>query len=434
MIELDGRAYTIKTAQENTADMLTAINDYCAQHDIRNSKGELIALEAKMSSPLYCILWALGYLATAIQNLIYSIGASNNVQASSDSQLLNIAQMANVKRGKPSVTTVSILVTAMSAEDPDYDAQTATCTITSENLITVNGVPYKPAVYPSIVLNPSDSAHIMLVAQEAGNHEISAGQITGFDDTIINLKSVSQPEAATPGQATESVASLRQRIQRRQLSGTFVDRAMDAIRELPGVTVCNIFYNQSAQATAYIGSDQDYCAVPPRMALLIVQGYSTDIAKAYLSYMTAQTVNWTEDAQGQVIIDEHILSPEARASRWHEIQTYTTHANQRIPVLIVGPRKKAVYIKVYIGMTIESKIEQAMKDAVCRLALSLTAGQMITGAMVLDMLKDFQSYQLHAAMISSDEGQTYSFRTTQAQDLLWTFNQENIIIDMPGVS
>ena len=432
MVELDGKKYTVKTASENTQDMLTTINEYCASHDIRNSKGELIEIEARMSSPLYCILWALGYLATAIQNLIYSVGANMNVQAASNTQVLNLAAMANVKRGSASVTTVNIQVTAKTDEDEGYDAETGTCTITTEDTITVNGIVYKPAVYPSAVLQAGDVRTITVIAQSAGTYDIAPETITAFDTTILNLKSVYQPSAAIPGQSQESIASLRERLQRRQISGTFIDRAMDAIRELPGVTLCNIYYNMSKIISQVVGDAQDYCTIPPRWALLIVQGYNQNIAEAYLSYMTAQTVQWTEQAGGDIVITENVLSPAARTNgRLLAIQIYTTHANQKIPVLIVRPRQKQVYIKVHIGLSVESSIEQELKTAVSKLSAALTVGQSITSAMILDSLAAYKSYQLLGAYVSSDEGSTWGYTSIQEPDLIWTFNTQNIIIVMP---
>jgi uncharacterized phage protein gp47/JayE len=437
MIELDGRQFTIKTAAENTQDMLNSINSYCAEHDVRNSKGELVMLEARMSSPIYCILWALGYLVTAIQNLIYSVGTAHNVQASSDAQLLNLAQLANVKRRQPSLTTIRIEVIAKSPLDTEYAADIETCTITSEDTITVNNIIFKPALYPQIVLAPGQSASITLVAQQAGSFNIAANSITQFDAPIINLKRVLQPLPAIPGQQLESIASLRTRMQRRQLSGTTMDTAMDAINGLPGVTLCNIFYNTAlvadpTSAQYHVGDDTDYVLVPPRWALIMVQGYNKDIAKTYFSFMTAQTIGWTELPSGEIELNYSNISIAAR-KRILEVQIYETRAHQKLPVLLMNPRMKPVYVQVFIATSIVSSIEQQMKEAVCTLGLNLTAGQSVTSAQILATLKDFSSYQVVGATVSSDEGLTYSYKTLQAADLLWTFNTLNITINMPGV-
>lgn len=437
MIELDGRAYTIKTAAENTEDMLNAINDYCAQHDIRNRYNELIQIEARMSSPIYCILWALGYLATAIQNLIYSVGSAHSIQAASDTQLLNLAQLANVKRRQPSLTTFRIEVIAMTPSDASYDAEIATCTITSEDTITVEDVIYKPALYPNVVLQPGEAVTLTMVAQRAGSYSIAKDTVMQFDSPIVNLKSIKQPTPSIPGQELESIATLRARIQRRQLSGTTMDIAMDAISELPGVTLCNIFYNTALVADPnssqyHVGDDTDYVIVPPRWALIMVQGYNKDIAKTYFKFMTAQTIGWTELTSGNIEVDRSNISVVAQR-RILEIQIYESKAHQKIPVLIMNPRTKPVYIHVYIATTIVGDIEVAMKEAVCMLGLSLTAGQAVTSANILAALSEFTSYQIVGATVSSDGGTTFSYKTVQASDLLWTFDTMNITIVMPGV-
>src|SRR5574344_910779 len=122
MIDLDGKTFTIKTPTENTETLLNYINSYCSENNIRNSKGELIYISANFTNPLYLILWGLGYFITAIQNLIYSIGKSLNVQEASDEQLLNIADMAGIKRGSASVTTFTAQVRARETTDPKYQS------------------------------------------------------------------------------------------------------------------------------------------------------------------------------------------------------------------------------------------------------------------------------------------------------------------------
>jgi len=437
MIELNGRVYTVKTAAENTQDMLESINTYCAEHDIRNSKGELVELEARMSSPIYCILWALGYLATAVQNLIYSVGAAHDIQASSDTQLMNLAQLANVKRRQPSLTTIRIEVIAMTPLDPSYDAESQTCTITSEDTITVDGVVFKPALYPNLILQPGEASSITLVAQQSGSFNIAKDTITQFDAPIINLSRVIQAAPSIPGQTLESIASLRSRIQRRQLSGTTMDITMDAISALPGVTLCNIFYNTALVADPsssqyHVGDDTDYVLVPPRWALVMIQGYSKDIAQTYFKFMTAQTIGWTELPSGDIELDYSNISAEAR-KRILEVQIFESKAKQKIPVLLMNPRTKPVYIRVYIATTVVGSVEQAMKEAVCTLGLNLTAGQSITSAQILATLASFSSYQVVGATVSSDAGLTYSYKTLQAADLLWTLDTLNITIVMPGV-
>lgn len=437
MVTIDGREYIVKTPSENTADMLEQINTYCSSNNVMNSKNELVQIEARMSSPIYLILWALGYLATVIQNLVLSVARAHNVQESSDAQLLNIADMANVKRGQASVTTFNVLVQAMSTQDPNYDPNVneGKCIITSEDTITYNGIVYKPALHPSITLecgedeSPGEYGYLTFVAQEAGSFTISDGAIQGFDTTIANLH-LFQQEASIPGQAQESIASLRERIQRRQYSGTSIDFCTDALRALPGITIANIIYNTNVSAPIYIGADN--LLLPARWAMIIVQGYSLDIAETYFSYLTAPTVDYIKDAQGEPTEDLDLRGiPESRIL---DTQVYTTHAQQKIPVLIIKPVQKLVYIRIYLGMAITGEVEQVMSNALAlKLSSQLTVGQSITSAQVLSALADYSAYSIVGAMLSTDS-ESYSYQTYQAEDVLFRLIPANITFIQPGVS
>lgn len=420
MIELNGIQYTVKKPIENTTDMLNTINTYCVQHDVRNSKDEVVYIEANMANPLYIILWALGYLVTIIQNLIYSVGKGFDLASCNDTQLLNLADIAGVKRGAPSVTTFSALVTALTAQEEGYDQETGTCTITSDDVITYNNVVYKPAIYPNLVLQAGDTRVITFVAQTAGSYNISENTITAFDSPITNLKSIYQ-YASAPGQAQETIANLRLRMQRRSSSGTSIDAAMDSIRSLPGVTLCNIFYNAAIEDAAYVGSDN--IRVPARWALLLVQGYNENIAKTFFNYITCPTV--------EIVNGEPDLSNlQGHTERLLAIQYYTTHANQQIPVMLIKPKQENIYIRLYIRQAITSNLELQIKAKIASLAADITAGQSITSAMILAKVQEFSYLELLGATVSSDAQGDFSFQSTQAPDTLWVFNVDNISIIM----
>ena len=79
MITLDGIEYTVKTPEENASDLVNYINDYCAAHNVKNSKGEVINIAANETNPLYMILYGNAYLATVLQKLIYSAACRMSV-------------------------------------------------------------------------------------------------------------------------------------------------------------------------------------------------------------------------------------------------------------------------------------------------------------------------------------------------------------------
>ncbi len=420
MIELDGKEFELKTASENTKDLLDTINNYCAENNVKNSKDEVIFIEENMSSPIYIILWAMGYLITVIQNLIYGLGKLLSIQSSPESGLLNLADMAAVKRGSASVTTFQVYLRAMTTDDENFNTEAGVCTITTDDVCTYQGITYAPAVYPSLILQPGEAGYITMVAQASGSFEISEGAITMFDTQIANLASFEQ-SAAIPGQEEESLSDLRLRMQRRQISGTSIDAAMDAIRALEGVTVCNIYYNTNISSSVQIGADG--IEVPPRTALCLVQGYNPNIAQTYFSYITAPSIK-------EVNLNGH-------SERLLAKQVYTTHANQEISLLLVTPDLLPLYVTVYIGMAVSSTIELELKEAVCRLAKGLTVGETITTADVLNVLKDYSTYSVVGAMLSdgvSAPSYTTTNLTLQSPDVLWTFNIANISIVMPEVA
>lgn len=419
MVELDGVQYSIKTPAENTSDMLNRINTYCANNNVKNSKGEQVYVEANYASPLYLLLWAFGYFVTVIQNLIYGLGKAMNVQASSEKQLLNIASMSGVKRGTPSFTTFSAMVRAAIESDGSTvynpDVNSGKCIITSEDIITYDGVVYTPALYPQIVLEPGESAFLTFVATSYGSYQIAESSIQGFDSNPANLATFVQ-YTAIPGQAQESISSLRERVQRRQYSGTSLDAAMDAIRELEGITTCNIYYNESINADRPIGEDN--IIIPPRTAAVIVQGYNKDIAKKFYEHLFCPTIT-KENVGGSY--DERLL----------EVQTYVSHANQEIPLIVLKPAQDEIFVNVHIAQSVEGSIEQGMKEAVCSVANGLTIGQTVTSSMILDALKDYSSYGVVGVQMRGGKTSALSFRAIPYEDAIFTFNVNNITIVMP---
>lgn len=424
MIDLDGRQYTVLSPSENTANMVTRINAFCSDNNIRNSKDEIIEIEVNYASPLYLILWGLGYLVTAIQNLVYAVAKGFNVQTANEDQLLNLAGMAGLKRGSASLTTFMVKVRAMSESDArrDPNAHEGNLVISSTDTVTYQGIVYKPALHPDITITPDSYGYFVMVAQTAGSYEIAANVIQGFDSSIANLASFEQ-FTSIPGQQEESIASLRERLQRRQYSGTTVDACMDAIRALEGITIANIVYNTSNITPKVIGQ----ITIPPRYAALFVQGYNENIGKTYWEHLSAPTI--PEDPNTHVLDYSNVP-----AERILDTQFYTTHAQQQLPVLILTPDIQELYVNIYVGIPITGDEVLAMQDALASyLSQNTVIGQSITSAMVLNSLKDFAAYNLLGAMVSSD-GNIYAYKTAQHEDVLWHLNTENINVIMPEVA
>lgn len=397
MLELDGVVYTIKTPAENTTDMLNRINNYCADNDIRNSKNELVTIAATPTNPLYIILWGLGYLVSIIQKLLYSIGCGFSIQEASEKQLLNLADLAGIKRQQATKTTIDLVVYSLTEGSND-------CSITTADIVTIASHVYRPAFNITIPVN--SVGHVILVCDDAGSFVVSEDTMTDFDTPIPYMRAFKQ-YASIPGHEAESISSLRERMQRRIYSGTSLDIAQDAILALDGVTTCSIYFNPSVDTPASVHNIT--CA--PRSALLFVQGYNANIAKTFFQNMACMT---------------NPASVERTVT-----QNYVTHAGQVIPVYMIAPAQVVCRIRVYVDISVSEEIVQQMKDAIMSLCRSVQAGQSVTSRMILDQLEDYKAYGLQGAMVGSDTD-AFSYKVTPLLDELLIFQSEAIEIIMPS--
>lgn len=359
MILLDGIQYEVKTPEENVTDMCDTINTWCATNDVRNTHGDVIQIEKNFANPLYIMLYGLAYLVTILQKLIYSAGCSVSIASSADKQLLNIADMCGIKRRERTKTSVTCIVYSNLS-----GTGAVTCHITTDLSVTIPVSGVNVVFHPAydIDVPPDESRTIVLIAETYGSYSISAGSISSFDSEPEGFRAMTSL-ASVPGQDQESIADLRQRIQRRSVGGTKQDLASEAIGQLDGVSVCNIYFNNSVAATETVMGIQ----VPPRHSLLFVQGYSPNIAKTYWSYMTTRCAG-----------SDHAEAVE---------QVYNTRAGQALPVYIFAPEIIPVFIRLYFNQAVEDVTAQAMRDTIATLAASLSIGQRLTSTEVVDVLQ-----------------------------------------------
>lgn len=405
MIELDGIEYNVKTPEENTDDVIAYINDYCAENNIKNSLGEIINIAKNEANPLYMMFFGFSYLTTVLQKLIYSAGCANSVPESSDRQLLNIADISHVKRNAATKTVILGTVYANL-----QDAGAVDCQITRQLTATVVTGSYNLVFHPAfdILIPIGEARQIVLIAETYGSYNVSANTITAFDTDVPGFRSMTTL-ASSPGQNQESIASLRARIQRRTVQGTQADRASEAIQSLDGVSLCNIYFNESPSTTQTIGTRQ--IPVPPRTALLLVQGYSDDIAKTFFSHMICPTVG-----------------ADLPSSVGAYSQNYTTRSSQVLPVWVVPPAQVPIYIKVYVYETLTYAQVQGIKDVVCSLSSALSIGQSVSSKMVMDIVSQaYKDITIQGATLSSDNSE-FSFRATPESDEVFIFALDNISI------
>lgn len=395
MIELDGIEYVVRTPEENAADLVEYINTYCKDNNVQNIYGETIQISANITNPLYMIIFGLSYLITICQKLIYSVGCSNSIAASSDRQLLNIAQEANIKR-KPATAT-SILCTVYATED---GACNITTDLTATVLVGTESVVFSPAY--SISIAPDTYANIMFISQSIGAWNISAGSIEGFDTPVANLSRIIS-QASVPGRTAETIAEFRQRLQKRTVSGTQLDRCMEAMLELPGITLCNIYFNYSAEDTVVVSG----VSIPPRQAALFIQGYSDKIAETFYNYLICNVAG--KD------------SPNAIT------QTYVTKSHQELPVYIIPPTTVPIFMRIYINQSATPAIIDNVRETVMSLAGNMSIGQDLSISDVLTVLaSDLPTVDCDSAELSLESGVGYSYKLTPQAGQILTFVKENI--------
>ena len=408
MIELDGIQYDVKTPEENVDDLIGYINDYCATHNVKNSLGEVIQVEMSEANPLYMMCYGISYLTTVLQKLVYSAGCSLNIASSSDTQLLNISDISGIKRMQATRTVIQGLVYASLSTDESPEA----CIISQDDTITISvggvDVEFHPAY--GVVVPVDGVKGITLIASQLGSFNITANTLTSFDEDIPGLRKMVTYTSA-PGQDIESISSLRARIQERGTSNTQLDRAAEAIQNLEGVALCNIYFNYSPLEEENIAYGDTEIVVPPRQALLLVQGWSNDIAKTFYRYLFCNT---------------------ATASNIEGVQTqnYVTRANQNIAVHIVPPYSRPVYIKVYVNNDLTYEQEIGIKDIVCSLAGQIAVGNPLDSVKVTSVVTEaYPDINIRGAQLSLVESSpVYSYIVTpNATDML-SFSVDNITV------
>ena len=410
MLMLDDMEYEVKTPDENLDDVITYVNDYCQSHNIKNSVGETIFIEANEANPLYQMFRGFSYLTTAMQKLIYSAGCGMSIAEASERQLLNLADIAGIKRAQATRTVIAGTVYA-NLEGPD----SVECIITPDMTATITIAGEEVTFHPAfdVVVPIGESRSIILIAEQYGAFSISANTITQFDDPVPGLRNlVTMP--STPGQSLESIATLRNRMQRRVVEGTQVERAETAIQGLEGISMCSIFFNYNPWESVTLPYGDTSVTVPPRQCLLMVQGYSVDdptaIARTFYRYMLCKT---TDGGLPATDVQE---------------QTYTTHSHQELKVKFVQPKQQPVYIRIYIKNTLSFEQVNGIKDVICSLASVMIIGKGLSSVDVINQVASiYTNLTIQGAEISTsgDDG-TYSYVQLPDQTALFYFDVDNI--------
>ena len=371
MIEFEGREYIVDDATTNAYNLLNYINEYMKSNGIKNRKGEIVQFKINLGSPIWLIIFGVGYIATVIQKLIYAVAQAFSINSCADQQVLNLAQVARVTRKTGSYSTMVMRVSA-SSED---------CTITTADTVTVtyNDIEYvfRPAIEYVIPKYNTDS--VLLFADKVGPVYITSGSIKEFDEPIKNMLSCTNL-GSEPGTGAESIAALRTRIQQNE-TVVPVNSVINALNGLTGVGKANMYFNTSNNETVTVAGH----AVPPRSTILFVQGTSREIASTYYKYMTAPTVT-----EGAIV------------------QDFIAVNGQSFPVGYFPPETIQLYVKLYLSKNLPDDEIQSLRSAVASLSNTLPMGSDYTQAYILDSLSDNELFGSIIGCELSSDGSTFS--------------------------
>lgn len=393
MVEINGKQFPGKTPEENTADMIDYINQYCRDNDIRNSKGEVIYIDAIETNPLYMMIYGQGYLLSMLQKLVQSAGNGFSIASSSERQLSNIAEIARVKKMKASRTSIVCLIYAEDEKD---------CVITYELTAEVPYGSSKAVFHPAYETTiPAGGVQpILLLSDTPASYNIAAGTITAFKENPAGLRRMETYDAI-PGVREETTAEMRARMQGRTSTSTLADRCAESIQQLDGVSRCNIYVNTSSVDVLTVNGID----IPPRQVLLMVQGYNDDIAKVFYSYMMMKTTPASEERT--------------------ILQYYTTNAHQKLPVYIIEPSTTPLYVRAYLEYSIADEQIASLKDLICSNSMNSLIGGSVDAGQLIKLIG--AAYPVQGLELSKDLVH-WSYKATPQPDQLFIYNVANVQI------
>ena len=391
MIELDGVEYTVDDTSTIAYNLLAYINTYMTNNSVTDSKGNIVQFKINIASPVWLIIFGVSYMIHVVQKIMYACGQSFSISSCADQQVLNLAQIARVQRKQGTYTTINARVTATSA---------GVCNIltTLEATATYSGTSYTfSPVYP-VSIPAGGTETVVLACTVIGPVYIDANAITSFTTTVDNFFSMTT-NASVAGSDIETVNSLRTRLNKNE-SVIPINGCIDALNALTGITKANVYFNSSFTDNITI----ENITVPPKCAVMYIQGYSTDIAYTYLKYMSAETVSTTSSHS----------------------QTYTLTNGQVFTVNYFAPTLVNIYIKVFLSNSIDIEQQLELTSSLMAQSDSLPMGTNYTQSYLLDQMVDTSVYSSIAGLSVSTDGVTYSASTSLTPAETGLINSANI--------
>lgn len=383
MVELDGRSYVVNTPTENAFAVLEFINTFMVDNDVKDKNGNIVQFKISLASPIWLIIIGIGYIATVCQKIMYAVAQAFNIADCSEQQVLSLAKIARLARKEGSYTTVVCTATASNA---------GTCSITTDLVaeVTYEGQTYQFSPIYAIDIPAGTSAEVILICSVTGPVYFEMGAITGFTTAVANLDTFIS-SAPQPGSGMESISSLRTRLMTNEAISPLTG-ATQGLNALDGVTRAVVLFNPNFDSDMILAGK----TVPPKKAIIFIQGYSDNIAKEYYKHMTAQTYNdGTAYQQG------------------------TTLANgQTFNLCYYTPMAVDLYVRVNVTApeTLERMAE--IRAAIQSLSNSREIGANYTQAYIIDAINANLNFTEITGVQVSTDGSTWSDTTN--------FNEGNI--------
>ncbi len=393
MIELDGRSYVVNTPTENAFALLEYINQFMVDNDVKNRKGEVVQFKISLASPIWLIIIGIGYMATVCQRIMYAVAQAFNIADCSDQQLLSLSKIARLPRKQGSYTTVACTATASAS---------GVCHITTDMIAKVEyeGTEYTFNPIYDVDIAAGASEEVVLICTVTGPVYFELGAITELktatEEDVTNLESFISG-APQPGSGIESISSLRTRLMTNEAISPLAG-ASQGLNALDGVSKAVVLYNPNYDSSMILGGK----TVPPKKAVVFVQGYSDKIAQEYYRHMTAQTYDDGTARQ----------------------QSFTMENGQNFSMNYYAPVAVNLYIKVKVSslLTAERKLE--IQRALQALSNSREIGVNYTTAYLIDSMNTTLRYHEILDIKVSTDGVVWTDSTA--------FNEGNIGLIAPS--
>lgn len=384
MLELDGRSYVVNTPTENALALLDFVNQFMVDNEVKNKKGEIVQFKISLASPTWLIIIGIGFMATVCQKIMYATAQAFNIANCSNQQVLNLARIARLSRKEGSYTTVNCTVTA---------AETGVCSITTdlEAKVTYEGEEYTFHPIYAIDIPAGTAGEIILICNVTGPVYFEIGEITHFVTDPENMANLAS-SAPQPGSGLESITSLRTRLMTNEAISPLAG-ANQGLNALDGVTKAVVLFNPNYDSSMVLGGK----TVPPKRAIIFVQGYSEKLAQEYLRHMAAETYDDGTARQ----------------------QSHTLENGQEFTINYYAPVTVSLKIKVNVNKALTLERTEEIKRAIANLSNSRYIGDNYTTSYIIDSLNTNLNFtEITGIQISSDGGTTWSDTTN--------FNEGNV--------